>query len=88
MSNLAKAIGAMIQTGAIKFQAFSWCFGIVDFYVTSGVFTDKEFQTSVLEDDWNGGPKHAVAIELADLVEKGLIEFAPIDEWHGVIRSE
>ena len=37
---LQQAIGAMIMADAIKFEAYSWCFGYVDMKICTKVFTD------------------------------------------------
>ena len=75
---LQQAIGAMIMADAIKFQAYSWCFG----YVCTKVFTDEEFVMSVKEDDWNGGPAASVAAYLTEMVMEGEITFRPVQERH------
>ena len=79
---LKQAIGAMLMTGAIKFEAFSWCFGFVDMKVRTKIFTDEEFVMSVKEDDWNGGPAASVADQLTELVMDGEIAFRSIEEKH------
>lgn len=79
---LKQAIGAMLMTGAIEFEAFSWCFGFVDMKVRTKVFTDEEFVMSVKEDDWNDGPAASVADQLTEMVMDGEITFRPIEEKH------
>lgn len=79
---LQQAIGAMLMTGAIEFEAFSWCFGYVDMKICTKVFTDEEFVMSVKEDDWNGGPAASVADQLTELVMDGEIAFRPVQEQH------
>lgn len=79
---LKQAIGAMIMADAIKFEAFSWCFGFVDMKVRTKVFTDEEFVMSVKEDDWNDGPAASVADQLTELVMDGEITFRPVQEQH------
>ena len=79
---LKQAIGAMLMTGAIEFEAFSWCFGFVDMKVRTKIFTDEEFVMSVKEDDWNGGPAASVADQLTKLVMDGEIAFRSIEEKH------
>lgn len=79
---LQQAIGAMIMADAIKFEAYSWCFGYVDMKICTKVFTDEEFVMSVKEDDWNGGPAASVAAYLTELVMDGEIAFRPVQEQH------
>ena len=68
---LKQAIGAMLMTGAIEFEAYSWCFGFVDMKVRTKIFTDEEFVMSVKEDDWNDGPAASVAHGRRDYVSTG-----------------
>lgn len=79
---LQQAIGAMLMTGAIEFEAYSWCFGFVDMKVSTKIFTDEEFVMSVKEDDWNDGPAASVADQLTELVMNGEITFRPVQEQH------
>ena len=79
---LQQAIGAMIMADAIKFEAYSWCFGYVDMKICTKVFTDEEFVMSVKEDDWNGGPAASVAAYLTEMVMDGGIGFRPVQEQH------
>ena len=79
---LKQAIGAMLMTGAIEFEAYSWCFGYVDMKICTKVFTDEEFVMSVKEDDWNDGPAASVADQLTELVMDGEITFRPVQEQH------
>lgn len=79
---LQQAIGAMLMTGTIEFEAFSWCFGFVDMKVRTKIFTDEEFVMSVKEDDWNGGPAASVAAYLTEMVMDGEIAFRPVQEQH------
>lgn len=79
---LQQAIGAMLMTGTIEFEAFSWCFGFVDMVIKSDIFTEPEFVMSVKEDDWNGGPAASVADQLTELVMDGEIAFRPVQEQH------
>lgn len=79
---LQQTIGAMIMADAIKFEAYSWCFGYVDMKICTKVFTDEEFVMSVKEDDWNGGPAASVAAQLTQLVLQGELTFRPVQEQH------
>ena len=79
---LQQAIGAMLMTGAIEFEAYSWCFGFVDMKVRTKIFTDEEFVMSVKEDNWNDGPAASVAAYLTELVMNGEIAFRPVQEQH------
>ena len=79
---LQQAIGAMLMTGAIEFEAYSWCFGYVDMKICTKVFTDEKFVMSVKEDDWNGGPAASVAAYLTEMVMDGEIAFRPVQEQH------
>ena len=69
---------AMLEKEIIRFRAYAWCFGMVDMFVTSDLFAEKEFVLSVYEDDWNGGPSKCVAEELAKTGAEGKIEFVPL----------
>lgn len=79
---LQQAIGAMIMADAIKFEAYSWCFGYVDMKIHTNVFTDEEFIMSVKEDDWNDGPAASVAAYLTEMVLQGELTFKPVEEEH------
>lgn len=72
---LSDTMLSLIDRKAIRFEGFSWCFGMVDLNVMSTVFSDKKFVMSVKESDWNDGPEEAVALMLAELVEEGELKF-------------
>ena len=74
----ALMIGAMLEKGVIRFQAFAWSFGLVDMTVTSELFTDRECIMSVRRDDWDEGPAESVAKELARVVFSGDLAFVPL----------
>lgn len=67
----------LIDDGTIQFEAYSWCFRMVDMVVKSSVFSDCEFILTVREDDWNDGPDTAVASEIADAILDGSLQWAP-----------
>ena len=79
-NHIENAIKAMIQIGVIKFRSLSKYHNVADFYVTSDIFTDKTFISSVYEDDWNNCPARAVAAELTSLIIDGKLEFIPLKE--------
>ena len=70
---LKHVIEVMIEKGIICFDAFSWCYNIVDMTVKSDIFEDDSFVMSVPEDDWNCGPAEAVAAELTELLINGTL---------------
>lgn len=81
---LEKAIGAMLENGIIKYDAYSWCYGMVDMTITSEIFKGHSFIISVLEDKWDNGPSKAVSEELSRLAISGDLEFIPsFDEVRG-----
>ena len=77
---LEQAIGAMLMSEAIIFEAYSWSFGYVDMVVKNSVFTEPEFIISVLESNWNDGPAASVTKELARLIMCNKINFLPVQE--------
>lgn len=80
---LKLAIEAMLERGIIYFNAFSWCFDMVDITIKSDVFEEESFVLSVLKQDWNDGPGEAVATELTKLLINGDIRFIPYQEKFG-----
>lgn len=80
VKSVEKAIESMIQSKVIKFKSLSKYCNVVDVDITSDVFTDKKFISSVYEDDWNSCPDRAVASELSKLVIDGELEFAPLTQ--------
>lgn len=75
---MIRLMEAMLEKEVIRFQAYAWCFRMVDMFVMSDLFDEKEFVLSVYEDDWNGGPAKCVAEELAKTVAEGKIKFVPL----------
>lgn len=71
----------LIERGAIKYEAYSWCFQMVDMRVMSAVFSDKKFIMTVPESEWNDGPSEAVAMTLAQMVVDGELEFSKPEDW-------
>lgn len=78
--HLEQAIGAMLETGMIQFEPFSWCYRLVDMTVSSQVFTNKECVITVDEDNWNCGPANCVAKELTQAITSGWLKFVPCTE--------
>lgn len=74
--DIESAIIGMIKVNKITFRACSWCFGYVDFVVTSDMFADEEFVTSVLADEWwNSWPDIAVAKEIVKAITREELKF-------------
>lgn len=69
---------AVLEKEIIQFRAYAWCFDMVDMFITSDLFAEKEFVLSVREDGWNGGPSICVAKELVKTVAEGKIKFVPL----------
>lgn len=67
---------ALLDSGAIAFDPFSWAFGYVDMEISSQVFTDHSFRLSVPEEDWEGGPADSVCDTLYELLETGALHLA------------
>lgn len=73
--SLEQEIEAMLEKRVIQMKPFSWCFGMVDVIVVSGLLTDQEVRLSVCEDDWNDSPVKCVAKKLAELIMAGKTQF-------------
>lgn len=74
------AIEAMLEIGIIHFIPYAWCFNTVDMTIESDIFEGEPFLMLVQEDDWNGGPRKAVAAELTKLLINGAIKFIPYQD--------
>ena len=83
MDFLVCAIGAMIESGTITFRSYSKYRGIVEVMVTSDVFVDSPFWTSIPDDEWNCAPASAVAKELSELVLDKKLDFITLRHMEG-----
>lgn len=77
---LEGVLGAALMVGAIEFKPHTWALGCVTMTVSSEMFTDKVFELTVSEDDWESGPNRTVAAELAGLIMCGGLKPIPAEE--------